>query len=396
MIADAATAKLREDDDLDWKESVDEIKDAKEFAKDVAAMANTAGGLIVFGVREDGADHAEEIVGIVNPQPHVQSMRAKASMIRPFVPALRIYAVPLTQRPGKHLIVVEVPKSPEAPHLVPQSKESWGLPRRRGSDTDWLGESDLEAAYAGRFRRRREAADYLDALADQVAGPGGRLESTTQSIWLTVAASCSVPSAVDAHDVVDGSTQEPSLIAAHGLLPEGNLLWHKFDGVTSRPRIGLRRSVISADWPYRGKSKKAHLELLHDGSFTGALDLGYTDAVGGRRYLPQRSLEQAIQALLTLAALHADRRKADGILQVRADIPVVLGGGQPIALTHQMHVIGEPEPVPSSIAAQRIVPVTGEAPLADVVSLEHIRSQLIQQLSLDLVHQFSVATLTGL
>lgn len=145
MIVDAVSAGVGEAEDLDWKEAVDEIKDPKEFAKDVAAMANTHGGVIVFGVREDGAEHASKLIGVSNPQRQVQSLRGRANMVRPFVPALRVYSVPLTQPDltGTHIIVVEVPHSAEAPHLVPQTKESWGLPKRRGSDTDWLGESVL-------------------------------------------------------------------------------------------------------------------------------------------------------------------------------------------------------------------------------------------------------------
>ncbi|MFB8240613.1 helix-turn-helix domain-containing protein [Kitasatospora purpeofusca] len=118
MLIDAVTAKVGEAEDLDRKEAVDDGRDsAKEFGKDVAAMANTAGGVIIYGVREDGAGHAAEVVGITNPNPLVQSMRGKAGMIRPFVPALRVQAVPLDQpgRAGDHVIVVEIPRSPDAP-----------------------------------------------------------------------------------------------------------------------------------------------------------------------------------------------------------------------------------------------------------------------------------------
>ena len=55
MIVRAVESAVQETDDLDWKQAlpVDADKKLKEFAKDVAAMANTNGGVIVYGVRED-------------------------------------------------------------------------------------------------------------------------------------------------------------------------------------------------------------------------------------------------------------------------------------------------------------------------------------------------------
>ncbi|MEY9947155.1 helix-turn-helix domain-containing protein [Kitasatospora sp. GAS1066B] len=395
MILDAVHAGVGEAEDLDWKAAVDEIKDPKEFAKDVAAMANTLGGIIVFGVREDGAEHASELVGVANPQSQVQSLRGRAAMVRPFVPALRVYSVPLSQPDlaGTHVIVVEVPRSAEAPHLVPQTKESWGLPRRRGSDTDWLGESDLESAYAARFQRRRSAEEQLAELADQLLSD--RLLHTDTSIWVTVSASCSMPSTVTTSRVVDGTRTEPSMLAALDLLPEGNMLRDVF--TIASPRAGLRRAVVSTDIPYTGTSTRGHIELLHDGSFVGALNAGFAEPVDGTHFVVQARLESAVRDLLTVAVLHADRRHADGILQVR--VSVALSDRLPsaqLALTNQRYTRETPQPVPNSITLRRIVPVTAETPLADLVSTARAREQLVRQLALDLVHQFAVTSLTAL
>src|SRR5688500_2936323 len=75
MVATAVGSRMREAADLDWKLVVIPASDLSgpgksraieerrgEFAKDVAAMANTQGGLIVYGVRElreeaDGIEH---------------------------------------------------------------------------------------------------------------------------------------------------------------------------------------------------------------------------------------------------------------------------------------------------------------------------------------------------
>src|SRR5690625_2496486 len=54
-LLDAAVSQgIEETDDLDWKSELPPAKGLSQtdFPKDVAAMANSGGGLIVFGVRE--------------------------------------------------------------------------------------------------------------------------------------------------------------------------------------------------------------------------------------------------------------------------------------------------------------------------------------------------------
>ncbi|MGZ2362319.1 ATP-binding protein [Streptomyces sp. 372A] len=59
MVRRAAADTLEESDDLDWKEHLPQPpRDGRwnELAKDVAAMANTRGGLLIFGVRDKTCD----------------------------------------------------------------------------------------------------------------------------------------------------------------------------------------------------------------------------------------------------------------------------------------------------------------------------------------------------
>jgi predicted HTH transcriptional regulator len=61
---------LGEYEDLDWKRALppDDERKKKDFAKDVAAMANTHGGLIVFGVQESN-EQAAGLVPVANTEP---------------------------------------------------------------------------------------------------------------------------------------------------------------------------------------------------------------------------------------------------------------------------------------------------------------------------------------
>ena len=57
--------KVEETADLDWKESVYDNRDpnwSEEAAKDIAAMANSGGGWIVFGIGDDRKNNAASSV----------------------------------------------------------------------------------------------------------------------------------------------------------------------------------------------------------------------------------------------------------------------------------------------------------------------------------------------
>ncbi|MFI7415580.1 helix-turn-helix domain-containing protein [Streptomyces sp. NPDC049627] len=91
MVRQAAADNLEESDDLDWKEMLPQPpRDGRwnEFAKDVAAMANTRGGLIIFGVQ----GKATVLTGIdpdeVNRQQYAQWIR---NHVQPNLPDLDIF-----------------------------------------------------------------------------------------------------------------------------------------------------------------------------------------------------------------------------------------------------------------------------------------------------------------
>lgn len=115
MVRQATADNLEESDDLDWKEMLPQPpRDGRwnEFAKDVAAMANTRGGLIIFGVQ----DKTTVLTGIapdeVNRQQYAQWIR---NHVQPYLPDLDIFE--LTDG-TKTVLVVDVPASEMAPHFV--------------------------------------------------------------------------------------------------------------------------------------------------------------------------------------------------------------------------------------------------------------------------------------
>ncbi len=142
-------------------------RDRLDFAKDVAAFANTEGGDIVFGIRErNGVAH--EVVGLPGIDADAEITRLQSMVsdgIRPTVFGVRFKRV--TIRTDTEVIVARVPRSWGGPHMVVSQKENrfWV---RRANGKDMMTIDEVRDAFlrgqevAGRVRRFHH--DRLDAL----------------------------------------------------------------------------------------------------------------------------------------------------------------------------------------------------------------------------------------
>lgn len=292
MVTQAVTQRVRENEDLDWKLDLAwkkdlpaEVKAKKkaEFAKDVAAMANTRGGLIVFGVRDEN-EEAAELTGLPNDERTRQSLRALTwNHVRPLVDGLLIEAIDGEDgAPG--LIAVFVPPSPDAPHLVGEKNEM-GVPYRYGTDTNWMSESQLERAYRDRFSRRADDRAALTALMDGLV-PEIDLK---KGIWVAVSARPVAPLPLlsgrpereQATATMNNALQLASEMFGQqqGRVPMLTML--SGDAVNN-PRNGLRRWVIRSNHYSENPHELvdwAWVELHHDGSV--ALAIGIDRALHG-------------------------------------------------------------------------------------------------------------------
>ncbi|WP_329266734.1 AlbA family DNA-binding domain-containing protein [Streptomyces sp. NBC_01451] len=387
MLDQAAAIELGEAEDLDWKRDADEVKDNREHAKDFAALANSQGGIIVTGVAETGTGGAGTVVGVDDARAQALADRFRGvanSMVRPFIPAFTVYTVALPSAPGRSVVVVQVPRSPEAPHLVPWDKDSWRYPKRVGSETVWLGESEMEAAYRRRFAARRDAEAHLKELAERL---DPHLAGEARRVWVVVTAVCSVPAPYDTAPVLDTRSADPGMTEIFKALPESggaSLLRYRLSQLA--PRVGLRRAVFTESRPYTGQCDRAYIELHHDGSFAGALQA--TSALQtGPTLLPRLDFESTVRDLVTAATVHAHRRGGDGMLQFLATAVTESGV---LALANRGGQYDEQ--VDGSLAV-RPEPVLTEAPLQDLAASPANRRTTANRLLLDLTHQFAVEDL---
>lgn len=167
LLEACVAAAVPESESLDWKQTLPHETGkpdwSQEWAKDVAAMANTGGGCIVYGVVEQpGAGTASGLVDVGPFSDGVEGRlrQAAAAQVRPLVAGLQF--IPVTSPDGQgHALVVRVPASAEVPHLLSVGKEGFKAPYRYGATTEWMTERMLEAAYQQRFRRAGDLQDHL-------------------------------------------------------------------------------------------------------------------------------------------------------------------------------------------------------------------------------------------
>ena len=146
--------------DLDFKSEMygSSDRDKRDAATDVAALANTAGGLIIGGIAEDDQARAAATPGVALSDADERRIRQIiASQVVP-MPVIDVIHVEDPARPGHGLVLIAVPRSLLAPHAV-IINEGLRYPRRNGATTRYLSEPEVAAAYRERFAAAHRQAD---------------------------------------------------------------------------------------------------------------------------------------------------------------------------------------------------------------------------------------------
>src|SRR5262249_6408462 len=115
-----------------------------EFAEDVASLANTVGGDLVFGVQEVGGV-ATAILGVAVPDPDAEILRLESiiqSSIEPRIAGVRMRAIQGGPNP---VLVVRVPRGWWGLHMVKND----GLQRFVGRNSAGKYRLDVQQIRAG-------------------------------------------------------------------------------------------------------------------------------------------------------------------------------------------------------------------------------------------------------
>jgi hypothetical protein len=273
LIDDAVTAGAAETDDVDWKAGLPPAKGLAQtdFPKDVAAMANSGGGVIVFGVRETQKVATGRVDVGEFDEAYERSLRSIAiTVITPPVFGLNIYRL---GSEGNRAVVIEVPASVEGPHLIYRN-QYFGAPMRNDADTVWMKERQIEAMYRARFDERRHATEALDVLFTEASA--GR--ATDKRAWFIGVGHPRIPRFRD-RLTRDEAQEVLSKSGNLSLTYAGRSGIHPLESVDRlNPRPGLRRWVAVNTATEEGAAwKESWATIHHDGSVTLAA------AIGGHR-----------------------------------------------------------------------------------------------------------------
>lgn len=308
MLDAAVAAGITETDDLDWKSQLPPAKGLSQtdFPKDVAAMANSGGGIIVFGVRESQKTATERVDTGDLDEAHERALRSVAiTAISPPVFGLGIHRLGTDE---DRAVVVEVPPSVDGPHLI-YKNEYFGAPIRNDADTVWMKERQIEAMYRARFDERRHATDALDSLYREAAA--GR--DTSARAWLIAVAHPRIPRSLErlSRDEVRSVLDQTDRLALEYAPRHGGV--HPIENVDRlNPRPGLRRWVaVNTATGEHSSWREAWASVHHDGSVTLAAAIGghrVQDGYAEGWQLDAASIECAVADLMALVRATAAAR----------------------------------------------------------------------------------------
>ncbi|ADR37750.1 putative transcriptional regulator (plasmid) [Oceanithermus profundus DSM 14977] len=125
----------------------------KEAAKDAAAFANAYGGYLIYGVEEEGGV-PKELVGMELDDPDRAASTLEHAIRDLTEPAVEVHAQPVRLEDGNYAIVVEVPRSLNAPLMA-----DGRFYRRVGRSSERMSYMDVRRAFAEKgdvIRKMRE------------------------------------------------------------------------------------------------------------------------------------------------------------------------------------------------------------------------------------------------
>lgn len=401
-IQTAVDARMTEAADLDWKAGIPPAHPDEalaEFAKDVAAMANSGGGLLVYGIKEHSGTSEAAAVKSVDGSDQTQRRLRQAlnARIRPLVTGIDM--IPLTSPDGQStVLVLAVPRSPDVPHFV-GDRNSIGAPFRMGAQTDWMSEAQIARAYADRFSlRETEQARPRGMVADA----GTRLDFS-QGTWLVAVARPSVPAPAVRRPLPRTEIRallEDAIQTSNTLTPNASPnirhrpIWDLGTAVDN-PRVGLRRWVIQTigEDPDLGSSG-VHVELHHDGSLAlaAAAESDPTIGAGSIHQIFAPFVESFAADFTALVDSYARQLGESVPAAFRVDL-LGLGPHSWAIITDYRRlpaslISSQIERVPGTIALRELTPIVSEtpAPVRDVIAMQTMARSIAE----DVLHQFSI------
>jgi hypothetical protein len=167
-----------ETDRFDFKEMLPNKGDAAgklRLAKACAGFANSSGGFLIFGVKDDkGLPAAERLVGVPSALDFPEHFGNYPRACKPSVSEWTFKNDPPIAIGGDRVIhVVHIATSPRRPHAVLED-ERWWFCKRTNMGTESMSYEEVRGAFLDAGRRQTELA-WLRAEVQRVRDLGDRL-----------------------------------------------------------------------------------------------------------------------------------------------------------------------------------------------------------------------------
>ena len=336
-------------------------KGKQELLKDVASMANAAGGLIILGIAEEEGRASALMPLALDESERLRMVGVLTQGIAPLVRDLTIVEVADPSDPTQGAFLIMVPSSMDAPHAV-RRDTTFAWPVREDRQTRWMGEPEVAVRYRERFSGYAAQGRRIDEVAEEGVA---RLDRSGR-VWFAL----SLAPVRAGHLPPDRDRYREWLRGALESLPGGI-------SADAGAHRGRRRVIFTDRWDYAGHSGDHHLELHADGAGFAAIAIPWRQQIVDSERHPFTiedafsTLDVQVQALVLLRVLasHAVNAGSAGDFAVRAQLVSGTDSGSgpraasaPDESTARSLVATEPFDLDGVPFGERILP--GSHPLA--------------------------------
>lgn len=389
LFKQAIEHSVEETGDLDWKRVAYDSRRPgwdEEAAKDIAAMANSGGGWIVFGIEEGGDKNAASKIAPISWSATDQQriLRVAYAKIGPPVVGLEFYQIECGDEDSGSIVMMRVPDSADAPHFAKKGDDAFVAPRRNGPHTVYMSDREIERGFRERFQHADDQERLLQDRYER-ACEGLRPQD---GVFLAAAAIPYEPVSPQG----SSSKQRVLEYVSNSRIPE---LYRQANAQSwwdiGEIKKGLRQWVLRNNRSSWGKCRHclyddatvlaSYRVTLQGGSYsaTRAIDEDL------RNHSLSEDIETAVIDFITLLRSHAQERKAYGGFRIRAGL--VGDSGSPIFIRATENWGNRPLDVEYSEPIIRFQPITTDLdPLLDIDEI----LPTINDLALDLINQGGV------